>query len=227
MWKHDSLASGRKVTGFEKALTEETVAFKNNSGKEWEVSSSCYEKKRRTIMELKKVLNPWNWFKKEEEQAQNSRSMAVAPVGSNLVDRLHQDIDQVFDSFFRGFPLSPFYRGREGAFGSVMFPQVNIAEGKKDYTITVEVPGVEEKDIEVTLANDTLTVRGEKQCQQEDQEKQYHRIERFYGSFQRVISLPADADENDVKAKFKNGVLTITIGKNPQAKPAVRKIAIS
>jgi len=179
-------------------------------------------------MELKKVLNPWNWFKKEEEQAQTARTQEIVPSYGNPVERLHSDIDQLFESFFRGFPVSPFStRGRTSEFGSLLLPQVDIAEGKKDYTITVEVPGVEEKDIDITLEDGTLTIRGEKQYEKEDKEKEYHRIERSYGSFQRVISLPTDADENEVKAKFKNGVLTLTIGKNPSAKPPVRKIAIN
>lgn len=179
-------------------------------------------------MELKKVLNPWNWFKKEEEQAQVARTQAVTPAPTNPVERLHYDIDQLFENFFRGFPLSPFTsRGRGGEFGSLILPQVDIAEGKKEYTITVEVPGVDEKDIDLTLADGTLTIRGEKKYEKEDKDKEYHRIERSYGSFQRVISLPTDADENEVKAKFKNGVLTITIGKNPSATPPVRKIAIN
>ncbi len=179
-------------------------------------------------MELKKVLNPWNWFKKEEEEAQSSRTQALAPSNANPIERLHRDIDQLFDNVFRGFPLSPsFSREREGGLGALILPQVDIAEGNKEYTITVEVPGVEEKDIDITLADGTLTIRGEKQYEKEDKDKQYHRIERSYGSFQRVISLPMDADENDVKAKFKNGVLTLTIGKNPSAKPPVRKIAIN
>ena len=178
-------------------------------------------------MELKKVLTPWNWFKKEEEQTGHSRSAALAQTGASSVDRLHHDIDRLFEDFFRGFPLSPFFREGKSAIGSLLLPQVDIAEGKKDYTITVEVPGVEEKDIELTLADGTLTIRGEKRYEKEDQDRQYHRVERSYGSFQRVISLPTDADENAVKATFKNGVLTITVGKSASAVPSHRKIAIN
>ena len=111
---------------------------------------------------------------------------------------------------------------REG----LIMPQVDIGESQKDYTITVEVPGVQEKDIDLTLIDGTLTIRGEKRSEHEEKEKHYHRVERSYGSFQRILSLPNDADENTVKAKFKDGVLTITIAKDPQAKPAGRKIEI-
>ena len=111
---------------------------------------------------------------------------------------------------------------REG----LIMPQVDIGESQKDYTITVEVPGVQEKDIDLTLIDGTLTIRGEKRSEHEEKEKHYHRVERSYGSFQRILSLPNDADENTVKAKFKDGVLTITIAKDPQAKPAGRKFEI-
>jgi HSP20 family protein len=110
--------------------------------------------------------------------------------------------------------------------GRMMLPKVDIAEGSKHYTITVEVPGVEEKDIDLTVADGTLTIRGEKRQEQEDHDRQYHRVERSYGAFQRVISLPTDAKEETIEAKFKNGILTLTVQKNPTVKQAGRKIAI-
>ena len=180
-------------------------------------------------MELKKVLNPWNWFKKEEEQSRSvQRNVLPSPaMRDNPIMRLHQEVDELFANFFRGFPVSPFFGEDEKPWRSVILPEVDIAEGKKEYTITVEVPGVEEKDIELTVAEGTLTIRGEKRYEKEDREKQYHRIERSYGAFQRVLSLPEDADEDAIKATFKNGVLTVTIGKNPKAKSSVRKIAVN
>jgi HSP20 family protein len=105
-------------------------------------------------------------------------------------------------------------------------PKVDIAEESKHYTITMEVPGVEEKDIDVTIADGTLTVRGEKRHEQENHDRQYHRIERSYGAFQRMISLPNDSKEDAIDAKFKNGILTLTVPKNPNMKPGGRKIAI-
>jgi len=184
-------------------------------------------RKEALTMELKNVLTPWNWFKKEEEQTRPARSLALTPSGSNPFDRLHQDMDRLFEDFFRGFPLSPFSRGGRTGLGSLLHPQVDIAEGPKAYTITVEVPGVEEKDVALTLSEGTLTIHGEKRYEQESQDKQYHRVERSYGSFQRVISLPTDTDENEVKATFKNGVLTVTVGKMAQATSHVKKIAIN
>lgn len=178
-------------------------------------------------MELKNLLTPWNWFKKEEEQSQPARSQNVSRSSDHPLARFHRDLDQLFDNVFQGFPLSPGRRENGNSWGGFILPHVDISEDKKHYTITVEVPGVAEKDIQMTLADGTLMIQGEKRSEQEDKNKHYHRVERSYGSFQRILSLPTDADENTIEAKFKNGVLTITIGKDPAAKPAVRKIAIT
>jgi len=178
-------------------------------------------------MELKNLLTPWNWFKKEEEQSQAVQSQNVVRPADHPLARFHRDIDQLFDNVFQGIPLSPVRREHGSSWGGLLLPQVDIGEGEKQYTITVEVPGVAEKDIHLTLADGTLMIQGEKRSEQEDKNKHYHRVERSYGSFQRMLSLPTDADENKVEAKFKDGVLTITIAKDPGAKPAVRHIAIT
>ena len=177
-------------------------------------------------MELKKLLSPWNWFKKEEE-SRSSRVPVVSQAMDHPLGRLHSEIDKLFENVFQGFPASPFSRGWGNDWEGVILPQVDIGEGKKEYTIKVEVPGVDEKDIELTLADGTLVIRGEKRSEKEDHEKHFHRVERSYGAFQRMLSLPNDADERKIKAKFKNGLLTVTIVKNPDAQPSVRKIAIA
>lgn len=176
-------------------------------------------------MELKNILTPWNWFKKEEEQTTGNRN--TLPVTREYpLSRLHQEIDQLFTNFFRGSLASPFRQLDQPWLDGMMLPRVDIAEGKKHYTITVEVPGVEEKDIDVTIEDRTLTIRGEKRHEQEDHDRQYHRVERSYGAFQRVLSLPNDSNEDAIEAKFKNGILTLTVPKTPDMKPAGRKISI-
>ncbi len=177
-------------------------------------------------MELKNLLTPWNWFKKEEEQSHTSQGHNSLQSREHPLSRLHHDLDTLFDRAFQGFPFSPVRKQERKRWGSLLMPQVDIGESQKDYTITVEVPGVKEKDIDLTLIDGTLTIRGEKREEQEEHDKHYHRIERSYGSFQRILSLPTDADENTVKAKFSDGVLTIIIAKDPKAKPPVRKITI-
>ncbi|HBQ0866633.1 Spore protein SP21 [Cronobacter sakazakii] len=98
-------------------------------------------------------------------------------------------------------------------------PALDIQETDKQYKITLEVPGVEEKDIQITLDNDVLMVRGEKRQEQEKKEGGFHRVERSYGSFQRALNLPDDANQDSIKASFKNGVLTVTIDKREVSAP--------
>ena len=177
-------------------------------------------------MELKNLLTPWNWFKKEEEHSPTAQTHNGVKSTDYPLRQLHHDLDTLFDQMLHGVPQLSGNTKQSSTWGGLLMPQVDIGERQKDYVITVEVPGVQEKDIDLTLIDGTLTIRGEKRDEHEEKDKQYHRVERSYGSFQRILSLPTDADENTIKAKFKDGVLTITIAKDPQAKPPVRKIAI-
>lgn len=103
---------------------------------------------------------------------------------------------------------------------------MKIAADDKAYTIGVEVPGVEEKDLKLELSGDTLTISGEKRHEAEEKEKNYYRMERSYGSFQRVLTLPEDADRDGVSATFKNGVLTIEIPRLAAATADVKRIEV-
>lgn len=170
-------------------------------------------------MNVKKWI-PWNWFKKEEEDAGQAvpiqRSLAPAQhhdLGGSLA-RFHHDIDRLFDQAFRGFDIAPFGFHRPllpGMNDGMIKPTLDLSATDKAYTIAVEVPGVDEKDVKVEIVNDTLTIRGEKKHEKEESDKNYYRMERSYGSFQRVLSLPEDADQTGVAATFKNGVLTVTM----------------
>lgn len=95
----------------------------------------------------------------------------------------------------------------------------DIRENRQAVQDYPEVPGVEEKDIQITLDNDVLMVRGEKRREQEKKEGGFHRVERSYGSFQRALNLPDDANRDSIKASFKNGVLTVTIDKREVSAP--------
>jgi HSP20 family protein len=103
---------------------------------------------------------------------------------------------------------------------------LDLGATDKAYTATVEVPGVDEKDVKVEMVNDTLTIRGEKKQEKEEKDKNYYRMERSYGSFQRVLSLPEDADQEGVSATFKNGVLTVTMPRKAAPAAHVRQIEI-
>lgn len=183
------------------------------------------------MMDLKK-LAPWNWFKKEEEQ--QPAALPVQRYGQphhyTPVARFHQDIDRMFDDFFRGFGFPSMGFGREVAplsRADWLKPTLDIAAGEKEYTITVELPGVSEKDVQLELVEDTLVIKGEKKQESEEKDKNYYRMERSYGSFQRVLSLPEDAQQDGIGAAYKHGILTITIPRKAKAEPTSRKVIIN
>ena len=105
-------------------------------------------------------------------------------------------------------------------------PSIDVSETDTEMTVDAELPGVEENDIDVTLTDNLLTIRGEKKQEKEEKKKDYRLTERSYGSFSRSMTLPFDADPNKIKAAFKDGVLTITLPKPPEVKAKVKKIAI-
>lgn len=182
-------------------------------------------------MDLKK-LAPWNWFKKEHDDRQAERSLTVrraepsevpAVGGFGPVLQLHREIDRLFDEAFRSFgvglPVAAWPSARTG-WGAILRPALDIQETDRQYRISLEIPGVDEKDIQVTLDDDVLVIRGEKRQEKEHGEGQLHWVERSYGSFQRSLNLPDDADQDSIKASFKGGVLTLTIDKRQSAAAA-------
>ncbi len=170
---------------------------------------------------------PWNWFKNEQEEQQAAASLPVPgrdqPVAGGVVSpilQLHREIDRLFDDAFRGFGFpTPAFPRWPSEWAGMLKPALDIQESDKQYRITLEVPGVEEKDIQITLDEDVLVVRGEKRQEQESKDGGFHRIERSYGSFQRALNLPGDANQDTIKATFKNGVLTITMDKREASAP--------
>ncbi len=136
---------------------------------------------------------------------------------------LHREVNRLFDDVFRGFgPGLPAF-GSASAFGAG-WPNVEIADTDKEIKVTAEVPGLEEKDIEVLLNDGVLTLRGEKRSENEDKDRQFS--ERYYGRFERRIPLGVEVDEDKVAASFRNGVLTVTLPKTEKAQTQVKRIAI-
>lgn len=137
-------------------------------------------------------------------------------------EKLRQQVDRLFDDFNRGTGISPFSRGlfdvepfwrRE--FSTSSLPAVDISEKEKSFEITAELPGMDQKDIEIRLANGNLIIKGRKRNQGR-KEKGYHLSERHYGSFERVFNLPKGVDSDKIEAQFSKGVLTLTLPKNPK-----------
>ena len=185
-------------------------------------------------MSMRKWI-PWNWFKKEEEDTGKPVPVQRASVDDQLpaltrsLARFHQEIDRLFDRALRYFDLSPFGFNRPQGLqmsDGMLRPTLDLGATDKAYTVSLEAPGVGEKDVKVEIANDTLTIRGEKKQEVEEKDKNYYRIERTYGSFQRVLSLPEDADQEGVSATFKHGVLTVTMPRKAALQAHVKQIEI-
>ena len=136
----------------------------------------------------------------------------------------YRDMNNLVDRFFRGSDLDPF-GGSELATGDFM-PRVEVRENNKEIQVTAELPGMDEKDIDVSLSHDSLTIRGEKQQETEDKGKDYYRSERRYGSFHRVVPLSAEVDEEKAEADFRKGVLKIRLPKTEAARSSRKKIKI-
>ncbi len=137
---------------------------------------------------------------------------------------LQRQMNSLFDDFFSGFNVAP--RGLAAGEFSAFSPSIDVKESDKDFTIRAELPGVAEKDIEVTVTHDGVTIKGEKKEEKEDKGKNYYYMERSYGSFNRTIPLSVETEADKAEASFKNGVLNITIPKNAQAKAKGTKVPI-
>jgi HSP20 family protein len=168
-----------------------------------------------------KDLIPWN---------RDSNRALAAYRESDPFLTLHREVNRLFDDMFRGLDAPSFGRfpslsasPRSGWFTG--WPNVEVSETDKEIRVTAEVPGLEEKDVEVLLDDDVLTVRGERKSEIEDKERQFS--ERFYGRFERRIPLGAEVEDDKVQASFKNGMLTVTLPKTEQARSRAKRIAIT
>ncbi|MEE9910582.1 MAG: Hsp20/alpha crystallin family protein [Deltaproteobacteria bacterium] len=136
---------------------------------------------------------------------------------------LQNQMNSLFDDFFSGFDVAQ--RSLAGRFGAFM-PSIDVKESDKDFTIHAELPGVDEKDVEVTVTHDAVTIKGEKKEEKEDKGKNYYYMERSYGSFNRTIPLATEIDASKAEASFKNGILNIAIPKSQSAKDKGTKVPI-
>ena len=151
------------------------------------------------------------------------KSSVGAPQFWRPFESLRREIDHLFEDFGGDFWRTPF-RQVERAFGAM--PAVDVTETDGAFEVTAELPGMEEKNIEVKLANRTLTIKGEKQDEKEETKKDYYMRERSFGSFQRSFTVPEGVEADKIEASFKNGVLTVTLPKTAEAKKAEKKITI-
>ncbi|MDZ5436376.1 Hsp20/alpha crystallin family protein [Pseudomonas fluorescens] len=175
-----------------------------------------------------------NSVKKMPIQTENKSSQhpATSDVWRPL-EKLRQQVDHLFDEFNRGSGLSPFSRGlfdiepfwRRELIGHGL-PAVDITEKDKSFEITAELPGMDQKNIELKLSNGNLIIKGEKKEDKEEKSKGYYLSERHYGSFERAFSLPKGVDAEKIEASFSKGVLSISLPKKPEAMKADKVVPI-
>ena len=146
----------------------------------------------------------------------------LAPFGRDPFTSFRHEMDRLFDDFFA--PAEPRSFGGNG--GALLRPSVDVAETEQAYTVTAELPGLEQKDVELNLRDNALILSGEKRQESHDENGGRTYTERSFGRFERVIPLPEEVDADRVEANFKNGVLKVTLPKNPKAQDKTRRIEI-
>lgn len=163
------------------------------------------------------------------EKTANKETKAITPRRRPTMDlsRWEGEMDRMMEDFFgrRFRPWWPerWFRGDEF---EMKAPAVDVFEEKDDLVVKAEVPGIDKDNIEVTLSDSTLTIKGEKKKQEEVKEENYYRSERHHGAFMRTVELPKDVQPDKVKASFKNGVLEIRMPKTEEAKAKEIKVKV-
>ena len=177
-------------------------------------------------------------FTNKAEEKSGGRQIPIVNDWGLVVDNLHQQFDRLYGQIFRahqmfGTPLTewrdvdPLKQAEKPFRGFSNLPQTDVAEDDDGFTISVELPGLDENDIDLSTKNGRLTISGEKTTERDDVEKNYHIKERRYGSFRRSFNIPEYVNDNNIKADFSRGVLTITLPKKPSAASTARKIKIT
>lgn len=166
-------------------------------------------------------LIPWSWGKKnlpvrKEDNSPNEYSPYFS---------LQHDVNRVFDNFLRSFETGMMSPLSEMSGGMVQ-PRVEVKESANDLRVSVELPGIDDKDLDVSITDDALTISGEKREEREENTRGYYRMERSYGSFHRRIPFPCQIDKDKVEATFKKGVLNVVLPKTADAKQQIKKITI-
>ncbi len=136
------------------------------------------------------------------------------------VDRMRREMDRLWDSFFEGGIR------RTGEQMGEWLPSLDVAETKNDIIVKAEVPGMDPKDIDISLSDGMLMIKGEKKQEREEKEQDYHLVERSYGAFSRSIQLPKGTKQGKISASYKNGVLNIVLPKSEEAKTKEVKIKV-
>jgi HSP20 family protein len=139
-----------------------------------------------------------------------------------VFDTLQREVEQLFDDFSRG--LSPGNSTSSGSLMPSIIPSMDVAETDKQIELSIELPGLQQRDVDISVSDNMLTIRGEKKAETEQKDKNFRRVERVYGTFYRVVELPPGIDPSAINAMMSNGVLRITIPK--PARSETKKIEV-
>ncbi|NSW84476.1 MAG: Hsp20 family protein [Syntrophothermus sp.] len=179
-----------------------------------------------------KKLAPWNWFKKEEEEGTKvpvARDSARSSLQHPMVE-LQREIDRVFNTFFRDWPLRSFPsllgNSLSGEMGFLR-PTLDLSATDEAYTATIEIPGVDPKDVKVELRKNNLFITGEKKQEKEHKGNDHYCVERSYGMFRRILTLPEDVDVDKISASYKDGVMTLSIPRKALPPSEQRQIEVT
>lgn len=181
-------------------------------------------------MSFKDII-PWRRGRHEMPVHRQDEERGLAPaLGDELgLTPFFRETESLFERFFRGFGatgLFPDFLGGDagGAIGPPL--SLDMIETEDDFRISVELPGVDEQDVDVSISGNVLTIRGEKRSEARQERADAFRLERMYGRFERSVPLPAEVDEDRVQAEFRRGVLEVTLPKSKRARPEVKRIAV-
>jgi len=153
------------------------------------------------------------------------REGSVQREGANAVHALQADVDRAFGEFWRSFGL-PMPRGWGGDADLDTFLRLDVRETPKEVEVLAELPGMDDKDVDISVAEGTLTISGEKKAERTKEEKDYVLRERSFGHIERVVPLPDGLDIDAANATFKNGVLTVRIPKTAEAQSEVKHVRV-
>ena len=181
---------------------------------------SVTEKIKESVKELKDDI------KELAHRRGHRHKLPVRHTGDNAFFSLQREINSLFDDLYREHGLLESRFGEMSGLLKAEWPSVDVTESAKQVKVKAELPGMEEEDIDVSVTEEALTIRGEKKTETEEKGEDYYHQECSYGSFQRTIPLPCEIESDKVDASFKKGVLTVTLPKSEAAQAKVKKVKV-
>ncbi len=167
-----------------------------------------------------KQIIPWRWggLRSWEDEDRPFGSF------SHGMDSLHKEMDLLFEDFWKGNDR-PSLMTKPWDYAHLN-TRLDVTEDEKAFHVKIELPGMDQKDVDITLSDGLLTIRGDKKQEEEEKDKDFYRSERTFGSFRRTLTIPVEVDESKIEASFKKGVLSIELPKTDEAQKKVKHITV-